>query len=425
MSADVRVITESEVADWLQANLRGFLNAAQVTPEDAAWRRRTTDITRMRGAFDRDTGRCVATFRSFQQDVSVPGGGEVRSSAVTNVSVLATHRRQGLLTRMMADELADARSRGDVVSTLIAAEYPIYGRYGYGPATSTAEWEVEVPRARLDPRRSAPACGGRIDLAEAAEIRELGPALLERVRARTAGAVSRSPLMWNQATGLDRPSFRPYTEQLFVVHRSPAGTVDGYAAYRCDETWTDAKIPLNTLTVSDLLAATPDAERALWHYLCSIDWVMKIRTGYRAPDDLLPDLLGDPRAARTVTAADFLWLRLLDVPAALSARTYEVPGTLVLEVADPMGLADGRYRLEAGTGAGAGAGAGRCVRVDDDAAEADLRLDVSDLSSLYLGGGSAVRLAQLGRIEEARPGAVALADAVFRTARRPWCPDMF
>ncbi|MCB5178901.1 GNAT family N-acetyltransferase [Streptomyces antimicrobicus] len=414
--ADVRLITESEFPDWFRANHIGFLNPPQVTPEDVTTRLKWTDLDRVRGAFDRDTGRLVATFRSFAQDLAVPGGARVAASAVTNVSVLATHRRQGLLSRMMADELTAARQRGEVVSTLIAAEYPIYGRYGYGPATSLVEWEVDVSRAGLDRRWARPECGGRIDFVEPADVREFGPELLERLGAGRAGVVRRGWWVWNQATGLDRPSFRPWTGQLFAAYRSPGGSVDGYVAYTTDETWTDAKIPLNTLTVHELLAATPDAERALWHYVCSMDWVMKVRTGYRAPDDLLPDLLPDPRAARTLTAADHLWVRLLDVPAALSARTYEAPGTLVLDVTDRSGLSGGRFRLDAA--------AGECEAVPDTV-PADLRLDVAELGALYLGEGSVVRLAALGRVAEERPGAAALADVVFRTARRPWCPDIF
>ncbi|MFD7558755.1 GNAT family N-acetyltransferase [Streptomyces sp. NPDC059835] len=414
MSADVRPIAESELPAWLQTVNTGFLTAARVTDSDVAQRAKHNDLARTVGAFDPETGRCVAAFRSFSQQLTVPGGAFVPSSAVSNVGVLPTHRRQGLLSRMMADELAAAAARGDVLSTLIAAEYPIYGRYGYGPAASVSEWEIDVPRTGLDPRLAAPADGGRIDLVDAAEVRRVGPELHERLRARTHGAVNRNERWWNLATGLEEMSHRPYKEKFFAVYRTAAGEPAGLAAYGADDHWTDAKVPQNTVQVHDLVAVTPQAERALWQFLCSIDWVTKVRTGYRAPDDLVADLLPDPRSARTVTAADFLWVRLLDVVRALGARSYAVPGILVLEVTDAAGLSDGRYRLDAGTGA--------CERTEEPA---DLVLDVAALGSLYLGDGSAVRLAALGRVTERRPGAVELADAVFRTARRPWCPDVF
>ncbi|MFE1416334.1 GNAT family N-acetyltransferase [Streptomyces sp. NPDC085524] len=414
MSADVRPIAESELPEWLRTVNTGFLTAARVTDSDVAQRAKQNDLTRTLGAFDSETGRCVGAFRSFAQQLTVPGGASVPSSAVSNVGVLPTHRRQGLLSRMMADELAAAKARGDVLSTLIAAEYPIYGRYGYGPAAAVSEWEIDVPRTGLDPRLAAPADGGRIDLVDVEEVRRVGPELHERLRARTHGAVNRNERWWNLATGLEEMSYRPYKEKFHAVYRTAAGEVTGLAVYGADDHWTDAKVPQNTVQVNDLLAVTPQAERALWRFLCSIDWVAKVRTGYRAPDDLVAQLLPDPRSARIVTAADFLWVRLLDVVRALAARTYAVPGILVLDVADAAGLSDGRYRLDAG--------GGTCERTEDPA---DLSLDVSALGSLYLGDESAVRLAALGRVTERRPGAVELADAVFRTARRPWCPDVF
>lgn len=423
MSADVRPITESEVSDWLGAMNTGFLRPGRPTAEDIAQCIANEDLARSLGAFDAVTGRCAATFRSFPQELTVPGGALVPVSAVSNVTVLPTHRRQRLLTRMMAAELTEARARGDVAAILIAAEYRIYGRYGYGPATSISEWEIDVSRTGLDAHGpvspgsgAGGAGGGRIDLVDVAEVRELGPALHERLRAATPGAIRRDARWWRLATGAEEWSHRPYQAKFHAVYRTARGEVAGLVTYSTDENWTDAKVPLNTVQVRDFLAVTPDAERALWHFLCSIDWVLKVRTGFRAPDDLVARLLPDVRAARLVTAADWLWVRLLDVERALRARTYSVAGILVLEVTDRAGLADGRYRLDAGSG--------DCVRTDEPA---DLRLDVSTLGALYLGEESAVRLAALGEITElgGSAGAVELADAVLRTPRRPWCPDIF
>ncbi|MFD4738894.1 GNAT family N-acetyltransferase [Streptomyces virginiae] len=414
MSADVRPIAESELPDWVRTVHTGFLTTSRVTEADIAQRAKYTDFSRTYGAFDADSGRCVAALRSFPQELTVPGGAAVRAAAVSSVGVLPTHRRQGLLTRMMAAEFAAAEARGDALATLIAAEYPIYGRYGFGPATSLVEWEIDVARTGLDRRLSAPADGGRIELVDVEELRRVGPELHERLRAGTPGAVNRDERWWSLATGLEEWSYRPFQDKFYAVYRTAAGEVAGLAVYGADDHWTDAKVPQSTVQVRDLLAVSSDAERALWRFLCSIDWVLKVRTGYRAPDSLVPDLLPDPRSARVVSAADFLWVRVLDVVRALGARTYEVPGVLVLEVTDGTGPAAGRYRLDAGTGV--------CERTEE---AADLRLDVAVLGSLYLGDASAVRLAALGRVTEERPGAAALADAVFRTARRPWCPDIF
>ncbi|MGC5411096.1 sterol carrier protein domain-containing protein, partial [Streptomyces sp. DT225] len=166
----------------------------------------------------------------------------------------------------------------------------------------------------------------------------------------------------------------------------------------------------------DMIAVTPAAERALWHFLCSVDWISTIRTGLRPADDLLPLLLPDPRAARVVTQADFLWVRVLDVVRALEARTYAVPGSLVLEIRDAAGHAAGRFHLDA-TPDGA-----TCAPTTRSA---DLAMDVRELGTLWLGDESVLRLAALGRVEELTPGAAARADGVFRAARRAWCPDVF
>ncbi|MGW3735776.1 GNAT family N-acetyltransferase [Streptomyces sp. NPDC005148] len=417
MSLEVRPVTASEFPDWLRAVNTGFLRPPTVTEEEVASRLPHMDLARTQGVFD--DGRCVATFRSFAQELTTVGGATVPSDAVTNVTVSPTHRRRGLLTRMMATDLAAAKDRGDVVATLIAAEYPIYGRYGFGPAAWTTEWEIDVPRAGLDPRWSGPSAsdgGGRIDLVDGAEVRKLGPALHDRLRARQHGAVSRGDRWWQLNTGEDVPVPGSWTEPFHAVYRNADGAVDGLLVYRADDKWGDAKQPLNRASVLGLIAETPAAERALWHYVCSIDWITTVRSGHRAPDDLLPLLLPDPRAARVVTQADWMWVRVLDVVRALEARTYATPASLTLDIHDPEGLAGGRFRLDASPDG---------VSCAPTTRSADLSLDVRELGTLCLGDESALRLAALGRVEELTPGAAAVADRVFRAGRRAWCPDVF
>ncbi|MFF9350766.1 GNAT family N-acetyltransferase [Streptomyces sp. NPDC014734] len=416
MPLDLRTLTASDYPDWLRAVNTGFLRPPTVTEQGVANRLPHTDLTRTRGVFDE--GRCVATFRSFAQELTTVGGASVPADAVTNVTVSPTHRRRGLLNRMIADDLAEAKERGEVVSTLIAAEYPIYGRYGFGPAAWTTEWEIDVPRAGLDPRRSGPSewGGGRIDLVSGADVRKLGPAIHDWLRARQPGVVNRDARWWEVNTGENRPDPGAWTEPFYAMYTDADGAPTGLIVYRADEHWGDAKQPLNRATVVGHIAMTPAAERALWHFVCSIDWITTVRTGHRAPDDLLPLFLPDPRAARVVTQADWLWVRVLDVVRALEARTYPVPGTLVLDIRDDAGLAGGRYRLDASA---SGASCAPTTR------SADIALDVREVGTLYLGDESPARLAALGRIEELTPGAVALAEGMFRATRRAWCPDMF
>lgn len=412
---DVRPITAPDLPDWLRAVKTGFLQEPVISDEDVENRRSAFILGRTLGAFD--GSRCVATFRSFPQELTAVGGAAVPADAISGVTVSPTHRRRGLLTRMMKADLAAARERGDVVATLIAAEYPIYGRYGFGPATTTTDWTVDVPRTGLDPRWAGPADGGRVDLMDAEDVRKAGPELHERFRRDRPGAISRDARWWQMNTGLLRFGGFPWKEPFYAAYRSASGEIEGLVSYTSDDSWGDSNQPGNTAEVDWLLAVTPAAERALWSYLCSIDWITRVKSGRRAPDDLLPLFLPDARAARITTQSDWLWVRILDVVRALEARTYGTAGTLVLDVTDESGPDGGRYRLRA-----ASDGTATCAPTTE---EADLSLSIADLATLWLGDESAVRLAALGRVRERQEGAARLADALLRTSRRPWCPDIF
>lgn len=411
----VRTITDDELPTWCRALNSGFLRPPTTSPETIAKRRAHFDLSRTRAAFT-PAGAQVATFRSFAQELTVPGGATVPTDAITNVTVSPTHRRRGLLTRMMAADLAEAKERGDVAATLIAAEYRIYGRYGFGPATTVTEWEIDVPRAGLDPRWAGPDDGGRIDPADPEEVRRIGPGLHERLRSRVAGVVSRDRRWWEYSTGQWPAPEDPWTEPFYAVYRNARDEVEGLVAWRSDRHWDDAKTPRNTARVEGLIGVTPAAERALWSHVCSVDWVSTVRTGHRAPDDLVPHFLPDPRAARLVTQADYLWVRILDVVRALEARSYGASGELVIEVHDRAGLAGGRFRLAAAPDGAV------CA---PSAAAPQLTLDIGELGALWLGDASAVRLAALGRVVEHEAGAAVVADALLATPWRPWCPDEF
>lgn len=413
MSLEVRTATESEYADWTHAVTTGFLRAAPKPPEVVAARLAATDLSRTLGAVE--DGRWVATFRSFPQELTVPGGAVVAADAISAVTVTPTHRRRGLLNRMMARDLAAAKERGDTVATLIAAEYPIYGRYGFGSAAPGAERVVDVPRAGLDPRWSGPDDGGRVDLVDVAEVRRLGPEFHDRWRLLQPGAIDRSARWWRVNTG-EEPDDEPFRHRFYAVYRAGTGEVQGLAAYEVDDDWGGSKQPLNTATVRQLHGMNATAERALWLYLCSIDWVMRVRTGRRALDDLLPDFLPDARAARLESVADFLWVRLLDTARALEARTYGASDALVLDVVDAGGFAGGRFRVEGGPDGAT------CTATTSSP---DLTIQARDLASLYLGAGTPARLAALGRLAEHTAGATVRAEAFFHTPRSPWCQDIF
>ncbi|MDT0305559.1 GNAT family N-acetyltransferase [Streptomyces sp. DSM 44917] len=421
MSLDTRFVAGDDAASraWLRAVHLGFLSPPDLSDEVLAERVARMDLGRAQGAFDGD--RCVATFRSFDQRLTVPGGGTVAADAISSVTVTATHRRRGLLSGMMAADLAAAKERGDVVATLIAAEYPIYGRFGFGPATTAVTWRVDVTRAGLDPRWAPGAgegagAGGELAFVDGAEVRKAAPEMYDRFRLGQAGAIDRSRLFWERYTGEVRWD-EPWREPFHVLHRDADGVPQGLATFTTDDAWA-GMLPKNTATVAGLTATSPAVERLLWRFVLSLDWVTGLVSSRTAPDAPLPAVLPDPRAASVETQADFLWLRPLDVPRMLRARTYPAAGELAIEVRDPLGLVSGRYLLAAGPeGADcAPAPAGRA---------ADLTLSTGALAALYLGDVTASSLAAFGDLEEHTSGATARADSLFHTGRRPWCPDIF
>ncbi|MEV5727889.1 MULTISPECIES: GNAT family N-acetyltransferase [Streptomyces] len=404
---DIRAVTEDDLPAWTRTWGNGYLRPYTEHSVDAI--RATARQDRLIGAFDMD--RCVGTYRSTPQELTVPGGAVLPVSAVSKVSVAGTHRRRGLLSRMVATDLRGAFERGEPLAVLDAAQYPLYGRYGFGPATAMAWFEIDVHRARLDPGRTADVSG--VLQVDAREYLKAAPAVYERLRAVQHGALRRDEQWWLDATGQRPEGAAERPEPFFALHIDPdTGEADGLLCFSAEETW-GSMLPRSPLWIRDLVAVSPRAEAALLRYAVTVDWVATVHLPYRAPDTLLPLWLGDPRAARISALSDYMWLRVLDTPRALSARTYGVEGGLVLEVTDAAGYAAGRWSLEGGPDGASCARTGRAP---------DLRIDVRDLSALYLGDDSATRLAALGGTEELRPGALARADAMFRTGRRPWSP---
>ena len=409
---EIRTITEDDLAGWAYVLDDSFLYPV---PEGAvAFRREFFIPGRSLGAFD--AGRCVGTLRSLDLEVTVPGGAAVPAEGITAVGVLASHRRRGLLSGMMRVALDDAVGRGLGLAALIAAEYWIYGRYGFGPATSGAGYDIDVRRAGAI--RVPGGDGGRVESLGLDGVREYGPALHERFRRVQVGAIPRPQTWWRLRTGELRSPYREWKEPMAVLYRDAAGNPAGMALYHSDDKWRDGD-PDVGLTVGDLFAVDPAAAAALWRHLLTLAWVTRVTAANIGLDDPLPLLLDNPRACvpRPGAGRDHLWLRILDVARALEARRYGAPGRLVLDVTDRLGYAAGRFALETGPdGHGSVSPAGE---------PADLVLDISVLGMLYLGDQTVPRLAAAGLIAEQRTGAVARADQMLRTAARPWCPDGF
>ncbi|KFU82467.1 Predicted acetyltransferase [Amycolatopsis lurida] len=357
-------------------------------------------------AFD-DHGTPVGITSSFEVELTVPGGQKLVTAAVDGVGVRADWTRRGILTSMMAVQLEDLAARGVPLAALHASEAVIYGRFGYGAATFCRGVSVERPRAQL---RDGVGRDGVVRFVTPAEAVERVPALYNRFGGTRPGFVSRPAGWWpgffdRVVTGND--GYR------VAVHSGPDGD-DGFVVYQTIDT-RDRQAPERgaLLDIRELHAATPQAWAGLWRFLLSIDLVSAVAGRGRPLDEPLAELVTDPRAVNTTEVIDDLWLRLVDVLAALRARSYGTAEPVVLEVHDKqLPDNDGRY-LVGPDG------------VERTTAEADLRLDVATLSSLYLGHGLFGDLALSGRVEVLNETAVARADALFHTARTPWCGTFF
>jgi predicted acetyltransferase len=391
-----------DAPDFLRSVNTSFLApASRDAPMATFWLDQVKpDLQRIWGAFDR--GTAVGSLRSLPFELTVPGGGTVPADGVTMVTVAPTHRRRGLLTGMMGRDLADAAERGDAVSILLASEWRIYGRYGFGPATEEAEWTVDKLRA------GAPGPSGELEQVSTAVLAELAPPVYDRARQQRAGGLSRDDVRWQRTLGLLRAEGDQGWDGRATVHRDADGEVDGYLRWHAD--WGDW--PDNTLTVDELVAATDAAYAELWRFALSIDLITTVKADDRRVDEALPWLVADGRFARQTARHDSLWLRPLDVPAALSGRAYLSAGRVVLEVVDPAGYAAGRFALDASPD-------GTVCRPTTESA--DLTLPVSALGSAYLGGHRLATLAEAGLVDEHSPGALATATRLFGADRAPWC----
>lgn len=403
MSIQVRPLRDGELRAWSRAVYTAF--GEESRDDDFAAFERIAEPDRILAAVDGDT--IVGGGGAFTYRLTVPGG-EIGAAGVTAVGMLPTHRRQGGLTQLMRAQLDDVARRGEPAAMLWASEGSIYQRFGYGLATLEAR--LEVPRARSAFRLAVETEGAtRIVTRETAA--GAFPAVYDAIRTATPGFFDRSSAWWDVEV-LDDPEHHRHGAgaKRFVLYEAD-GSVEGYLIYRLSGDWEK-----RALEVRELMATTPRALRELWRFCFGHDLITTIRAGRQAVDHPLLLLVAEPRHLG-LNVGDALWLRLLDVPAALSARRYAAGDRLVLEVSDTFRpQAAGRWVLDT---------TAEVATVEATEEAADIALDITDLGCLYLGAFSAGDLARAGRTTEATAGARARLEALFRTDRRPWCPQVF
>jgi len=402
MTIEIRFAASvDELRTGMAAGTRGF--GDELLDDDFERHSKTMAPDRFLTAYD--GAAPVGAAASYPFTLTIPGG-EVPAAGVTWVAVLPTHRRRGILTQFMRRQLDDVHERGEPIAILWASEAAIYGRFGYGVAAPTLMMNAD--RARFAFRDDAGAVGA-VRILDTTEANELLPPLHEQVRRQIPGMIARSAETWSTYRFADPERWRRGAGPKFFAVYERDGAPEGYAQYRIKEDW-DEGFSRAELRVHEAFGVTPAATREVWRFLFGIDLIVRV-SGSLDPGSPLFLSVVDPRSLH-LRLGEGLWLRLVDVEAALRARSYVGDDAVVLDVRDDVCAWNaGRYRV------------GSTVERTD--AGADLALDVADLASVYLGAFDFHALARAERVRELTPGAVDRASALFRTARPPFCSEDF
>jgi predicted acetyltransferase len=366
---------------------------------------RILEPQRVHAGFDGDA--VVAGSGTFPFDLTVPGG-QVKAMGLSIVGVLPTHRRRGYLTGMMRSQIDAARERGECVGIHWATEDTIYGRYGYGIGSMAAE--IDIPRGHTAPFASVET-PGQARLVTLAEAEPLVAPVYASVARQSPGMYLRSSAWWQDRLLIDHPWRRGSGGALRCAVWETEGRATAYAFYRGNQVF-ERGSSAGHIFVVEAMGETPEATHAIWRFLFGIDFMARLKSVYLPLDHPLLTSLAEPRRLNFLVR-DGLWVRLIDVGAALSARGYASDDALVIDLTDafcPWNA--GRWRVTRG-------GAEKTTAV------ADLACDVASLGYVYLGGFTWSQLARSMRVAELRAGAIARADAMFRSDRAPWCPELF
>ncbi|MFG3258028.1 GNAT family N-acetyltransferase [Streptomyces sp. NPDC048172] len=409
MTTELRTLRPAEWDGWYDNLLRTFSVAESAEERDVY--RELTEADRGLGVWDGD--QAVATAGAFSFRMTVPGGAAVPTAGVTMVSVSPTHRRRGLLRSLMRRQLDDVRERGEPLATLTASEPEIYGRFGYGLASRELAATVDLGRVSLDVPEGADDVRLRLTH-DPASVSEACEELYGRLVPRRPGMLERLP-GWERLTYLDPEAKREGASPLRCVTAERNGELVGYARYAVKPAWDEYELPRATVVLRDLDAVDPAAHGALWRYVFTLDLASTLSMTGRPLDDPWLHMVSNLRRCAPHWN-DGLYVRLVDVGAALAARTYAVPVDVVFEVEDAFcPWNTGRWRLS-GDAKGA-----QCAPTRD---AADLTLNVRELGAVFLGGIPLSALAGAGRVRGSE-GALREASTAFRGDVEPWLPHGF
>jgi predicted acetyltransferase len=354
-------------------------------------------------------GGIVGTAGILTRQLAIPGG-VLPAAHVTIVAVSPTVRRQGILTRFMRRQFADARAAGEPIAVLWASEGRIYQRFGYGLAATKLSLTIDNREVTLPPSTDS----GTLREGSPAELRDVLVKMYEAEYAQRPGWSERAERHWDYRLA-DVEAWRRGATALRAVLHEGSGGVDGYALWRGAPRWSDTG-PNGEVRVVEIVAGTTEAYLALWRFLLKVDLTRSTHCWTCAPDEPLLAAISDPRRL-DARLADALWLRITDLPAALSARRYAADVDVVIEVSDDWVPENaGRWRL---TGSPTGA---TCTSTVDGP---DLACDVRALGAAYLGGTSLHSLAATGQVRELTPGALARASVAFGWLRAPTSIEVF
>jgi predicted acetyltransferase len=402
---DVSIEIRNPGEDELRAAMQAGEAAFGEQQREGEFERFSKMLPRDRWFAAYDGNRPVGTATSFPFRLTVPGG-ELAAGGVTWVGVLPSHRRRGILSELMKRQLEDLRDRGEPLAILYSSEPLIYGRFGYGVAAPSVEMDGETARFSY---RDDPGPTGAVRILDTEEALRVLPPVYDAVRGSVPGFVARDSDVWELARLADPEHWRRGAGPKFFAVIEFEGKPVGYAIYRIKSDWQDG-FSQSHVRLIEAIATSPAATRELYRFVYGIDLVVRVQGRYD-PGSLLFLMVSDPRSLH-LKVFEGLWLRFVDLEAALAGRTYAGDDAVVVDVRDaycPWNA--GRWRI------------GETVERTDD--EADLELDTADLASAYLGAFDFNELGAAERVRELKPGALQRASDLFRTSRSPYCPEDF